>query len=121
MRTRRQRLTARVLLALALLLGSVWVGDAAASAAGDPAGRLADGRSRAAVEAAVLRDRAPALRPAPERPGPPGPALLVTLVAALAGVTGWRAVGVRLHPAGGHQPVRAASLGARSPPHLQPA
>lgn len=118
MRTQRRRPTARTLLALAVVLGSLWAGGVAASAVGDPAGGLTGGRPRAAVEAAVLRDRA--LGPASERPGPRGHPLLVTLVAALA-VARWRAVGVRLHPAAGRPPVRSAPLGARSPPHLQPA
>jgi hypothetical protein len=121
MRPQRQGLAARILLALALLLGSLWVGDLAASAAGGPAGRLTDGRSRAAVEAAVLRDHASAVRAATERPGPRGWPLPAALAAALAVVARWRAVGVRLPPAGGHAPLRDASLGARSPPHLQPA
>jgi hypothetical protein len=113
--------TARMLLALVALLGSLWTGDVASSAVGDPAGRLTAGHARAAVEAAVLRDRLPALRPPLDRPGPWGAALLLGVAAALAGAFRWRALEVRHRQAGVHSPVAATSLGARSPPRLQPA
>jgi hypothetical protein len=109
-----------MLLALVAVLGSLWTGGVAASAVGDPAARLTAGHARAAVEAAVLRDRLPALRPPLDRPGPWGAALLLGVAAALAGAFRWRAVQVRHRLAGVRSPGAAASLGARSPPHLQP-
>jgi hypothetical protein len=114
--------TARMLLALAAVLGSLWAGGITAPAVGDPAGSLTAGHARAAVEAAVLRDRVPSLRPPLDRPGPWGAALLIgAAAAALAGALRWRAVQVRHHLAGVRSLAAAASLGARSPPRLQPA
>jgi hypothetical protein len=122
MRTDRRLRTARMLLALVALLGSLWVGGVTSSTVGDPAGQLTAGRAPAAVEAAVLRDRLPALRPPLDRPGPWGTALLVGVAAtALAGAFRWRAGEVRHRLAGVRSLATPASLGARSPPRLQPA
>jgi hypothetical protein len=120
MRMDRRLRTARVLLALVAVLGSLWTGGLAASAAGDSAAGLTAGHARAAVEAAALRDRLPALRPPLDRPGPWGAALLLGVAAALAGAFRWRAAEVRHRLAGVHPLAAAASLGARSPPCLQP-
>jgi hypothetical protein len=121
MRTDRRLRTARLLLALVAVLGSLWTGGVAASAVGDPAARLTTGHARAAVEAAVLRDRLPALRPPLDRPGPWGAALLLGVASALAGALRCRAARVRHRLAGVRLLAAAAAPGARSPPHLQPA
>jgi hypothetical protein len=121
MLTSRQLPTARGLLALVALLGSLWTGGVAAPPDGGPAGSLAAAHERSAVEAA-LRDRAPALRPPLDRPGPWGAMLLLGAAAAAPTVAfAWRAAEVRHRQAGARSRVAAASLGARSPPRLQPA
>jgi hypothetical protein len=123
MRTQRQQPATRVILALAVLLGSLWVGGLAAQAT-DAADRLAAFPTRPGVEPAVLGDRGPALRPPVVRSNPGGrllPVLVGVLVAALVVAGGQRA--------GRSQPglVRARSLAGsirlepRAPPSLQPA
>ena len=120
---RRPHLTTAIVV-LAVLLGSLWAGGLAVPAAGGPAGQLTAGASLPGIEPAALPDRAPALRPSVERPGPDGrllPLLLGMLLAALAAPFGlparWR----------GPDPARAGSLlrctrrEARAPPSLQPA
>jgi hypothetical protein len=123
MRTQRQQPATRVLLALAVLLGSLWVGGLAAQAT-DAADRLAAFHTQPGFEPAVLGDRGPALRPPVDRPDPGGrllPAPVGMLVAALVAARGSRA--------GRSQPglVRARSLAGstrlepRAPPSLQTA
>jgi len=113
------------LLVAALVLASLWV---AAPAAG-PAGAGADGRltvaaARAGAEAAVLRDRAPALGAPADRPGPGGP-LLPVLLGLLAAALGVAAAVRALGPTWSR--TRARSLPGRTridarapPPLLQP-
>ena len=119
---RRHRTTGLVV--LAVLLGSLWAGGLAVPAADGHAWRLAGGASPPGVELAALPDRAPALRPAAERPELGGRLLplLAAVLAASVAVAG-RAYGrrgrSRLAPA--RPPVRSASRGPRAPPRLQPA
>jgi hypothetical protein len=123
MRTQRQQPATRVLLALAVVLGSLWVGGPAARPA-DTADRLAAIHTQPGFEPAVLRDRAPALRPSVGRSDPSGrsvPLLLGMLVAALAVAGGMRVGRSRPGMARTRSLARSTSLGARSPPSLQPA
>ena len=69
MRTQRQQPATRVLLALAVVLGSLWVGGLAARPADTPDG-LAAIHTQPGFEPAVLRDRAPMLRPLANRSDP---------------------------------------------------
>jgi hypothetical protein len=124
MRGNRQQQGTKVFLALAVVLVSLWTGGLAASSAGNPADYLAASRAQLGIQPAALRNPAPALRPAAERPGPRGrlvPLLLATLAAALAGACRWRAAAQR--PGLARPGSRACStpLEARAPPHLQPA
>jgi hypothetical protein len=123
MRTHRQQATIG-LLVLAVLLGSLWAGALGGSGAGDPADQLTASRSPVDVEAAVLPDRAPALRPSAERPDAGGrllPLLLGVPLAALAAAFSLRArrLGSDLAPAGSL--VWSNQREARAPPSLQPA
>jgi len=119
---RRHRTTGLVV--LAVLLGSLWAGGLTVPAAGGAAGQLAGRASPPSVELAALPDRAPALRPAAERPELGGRLLplLAAVLAASVAVAG-RAYGrrrrSRLAPA--RPLVRSASPGPRAPPRLQPA
>jgi hypothetical protein len=107
MGTNRRRQATTGLVVLAVVLGWLWAGGLAASAAGNPADELT-----------------PALRPSAERPDPGGrlvPLVLGLVVAALAAGLG---PGARRHRPG-PVPVRSllwsTHLEARAPPALQPA
>jgi hypothetical protein len=124
MRGNRQQQGTKVFLALAVVLVSLWTGGLAVSSAGNPADYLAASRAQLGIQPAALRNPAPALRPAAERPGPRGrlvPLLLATLAAALAGACRWLAAAQR--PGLARPGSRACStpLEARAPPHLRPA
>jgi hypothetical protein len=123
MRTQRQQPATRVLLALAVVLGSLWVGGLAVRPA-DTADRLADIHTQPGFEPAVLRDRAPALRPPVGRSDPSGrlvPVLLAVLAAALAVVGGMRVGRSRPGMARARLLARSIRLEPRAPPSLQPA
>jgi hypothetical protein len=109
---------------LALVLASLWTGSLAASFAGNPADYLAASRSQLGIQPAALRNPAPVLRPAAERPGPRGrlvPLLLATLAAAVAGVCRWGAAVQRPGLVRTGSRVWFTPLEARAPPPLQPA
>jgi len=120
----RRRQATTGLVVLAVVLGWLWVGGLAASAAGTPTDELTMSRSLLVLDPAVPPGRAPALRPAAERPDPGGrlvPLVLGLVVAALAASFG---LGAR-RPRPGPVPVRSllwsTHLEARAPPFLQPA
>jgi hypothetical protein len=120
---RRPHLTT-ALVVLAVLLGSLWAGGLAGPAAGGPAGQLAAGASLPGIEPAALPDRAPALRPVAERPGPDGrllPLLLGLLAASLAVTYGVGARRRRSSLAPARSLLLSAPRGPRAPPRLQPA
>jgi hypothetical protein len=124
MRVNRQQQATRAFLVLAVLLASLWTGGLVASTTGDAADQLATSHAQAGIQPAALRDRALALRPPVERPGPQGrllPLLLGALAAALAAshrlAAGWLRPGL----ARGRTLVRSTPLAARAPPHLQSA
>jgi hypothetical protein len=123
MRVNRQQQGTRVFLVLAVVLASLWTGGLAASSAANPVDYLAPSRAQLGIQPAALRDSAPALRPAAERPGPRGHLvpLLATLAAAVAGACRWRAVAQRPGFACTGSRVCSTPLEARAPPHLQPA
>ncbi|HEY6709572.1 MAG TPA: hypothetical protein VJB61_18505 [Actinomycetota bacterium] len=109
---------------LAVVLGWLWAGGLAASAAGNPTDELTTSHSLLVLDPAVPPGRAPALRPSAERPDPGGrlvPLVLGLVVAALAATVG---PGAR-RPRPGPVPVRSllwsTHLEARAPPTLQPA
>jgi hypothetical protein len=122
MRVNRQQGT-RVFLVLAVVLASLWTGGLAASSAANPADYLASSRAQLGIQPAALRNSAPALRPAAERPGPRGHLvpLLAALAAALAGACRWRTAAQRPGLACSGSRVCSTPLEARAPPHLQPA
>jgi hypothetical protein len=124
MRTHRQRRATTVTVVLAVLLGSLWVGGLHAPATGDPGGRLDVTRPAAALEAAVLRDGAPALRPVTERPRPGGRLLLLLVGLVLAALAAGPVLAGR-RPRSGPAPARSLAWPshreARAPPFLQPA
>ena len=124
MRMDRQQQATRVLLVLAVLLASLWTGGLVASTAGDAADQLATSRAQPGIQPAALPDRALALRPPVDRPGPQGrlvPLLLGALAAVLAAahrlLAGWLRPGLTR----GRSLVRSSPLAARAPPHLQSA
>jgi hypothetical protein len=123
MRVNRQQQGSRVFLVLAVVLASLWTGALAASSAANPADYLASSRAQLGIPPAALRDSAPALRPAAERPGPRGHLvpLLATLAAAVAGACRWRTAAQRPGLACTGSRVCSTPLEARAPPHLQPA
>jgi hypothetical protein len=124
MRVHRRQRAIMGMVVLAVLLGSLWVGGLAASAAGDPAGQLTTSRPLLGVEPAIPPHRAPALRPSAERPDPGGrlvPLLLGLLVAAIAAGHGRRARPLRSTRAQARSLVWCTRLQARAPPSLQPA
>jgi hypothetical protein len=108
----RRRQATTGLVVLAVVLGWLWVGGLAASAAGNPTGELTTSHSRLVLDPAVPPGRAPALRPPAERPDLGG--RLVPLVLG---------PGARRRP--GPVPLRSllwsTHLEARAPPSLQPA
>jgi hypothetical protein len=122
MRMDRQQPVARILLVLAVLLASLWVGGLFASAAGDTALGLAAGRAQPGIQPAALRDRALASRPV-EQPNPQGRVapLLGALAAALAAAHRLLAGWLGRYPTRGRSLVRSSPPAARAPPHLQPA
>jgi hypothetical protein len=120
---RRPHLTTAIVV-LALLLGSLWAGGQAVPAAGGPAGQLTAGAPLPGIEPAALPDRAPALRPAAERPGPDGrllPLLLGLLTASVAVAYGVGARRRRSSPPRARSLALSAFRGPRAPPRLQPA
>jgi hypothetical protein len=122
MRVNRQQLGTRVLLVLAVVLVSLWTGSLTAPSAGTPADYLTTSRSQPGLQPAALRDSAPALRPAAERPGPRGRLVLLTILAAVvAGVYRWRAAAQRRGLGRAGSRAWSTPLAARAPPHLQPA
>jgi hypothetical protein len=123
MRVNRQQQGTRVVLVLAVVLVSLWTGSLIAPSAGNPADYLAASRAQLGIQPAALRDSAPALRPAAERPGPRGRLvpLLATLAAALAGACWWPAAVQRCGPARAGSRSCSTPREARAPPHLQPA
>jgi hypothetical protein len=123
MRTQRQQPATRILLALAVVLGSLWVGGLAARPADTP-DRLAAIHTQPGFEPATLGDRAPALRPPVGRSDPSGrlvPVLLGMLAAALAVAGGVRAGRSRPDMARSRSLARSTRLEPRAPPSLQPA
>jgi hypothetical protein len=118
MRVHRQAQVATGLVVVAVLLGSLWAGVLGASGAGNPADQLTASRLLG-VEAAVLPDRAPALRPSAERPESGGSMLLGMVLAALAAAFALRAQRLRSDLALVGPLVRSTRLEARAPPHLQ--
>ena len=120
MRVHRRARATTGLVVLALLLGSLWAGALGGSSAGSPADRLAPSRSLVVVRAAVLPDRAPALRPSAERPEPGSPLLLGMLLAALAAAFTLSPRRPRLDLGLLVPLVRPAQSEARAPPDLQP-
>jgi len=119
----RRRQATTGLVVLAVVLGWLWVGGLAASAAGNPTGELTTSHSLLVLDPAVPPGRAPALRPPAERPDLGGrlvPLVLGLVVAALAATFG---PGARRRP--GPVPLRSllwsTHLEARAPPSLQPA
>lgn len=123
MRTQRQQPATRVLLVLAVVLGSLWVGGQAARPADAP-DRLAAIPTQPGFEPAALGDRVPVLRPPVGRSDPGGrllPALLGMLVAAVAVAGRMRAGRSRPGSARVRSLARSTQLEPRAPPSLQPA
>ena len=124
MRTSRQRQATTVIVALAVLLGSLSAGGLGPSATGDPIAQLSVTRPMPGIEAAVLPDRAPALRPSAERPDPAGrllPLLVGLLLATFAATFGLAARWLRSEGAAVGSLAWSSHREARAPPHLQPA
>jgi hypothetical protein len=123
MRVNRQQQATRASLVLALVLVSLWTGSLTAPSAGNPADHLATNRPQSGLQPAALRDSAPALRPAAERPGPQGRLvpLLAILAAAVADAYRWRSAARRRGLARAGSRAWPAPLEARAPPRLQPA
>jgi len=122
MRMNRQRRATMGLVVLAVLLGSLWTGREAASAASLPAGQLAAGAALPALEPGALPDRVPALRPSAQ-PDPGGrllPLLLGLLAASLTVAHGVPARGRRSSGSPARSLARSAPWGPRAPPLLQP-
>jgi hypothetical protein len=123
MRTQRQRPATRVLLVLAVVLGSLWVGGLAARPADAP-DRLAAIPTQPGFEPATLGDRAPVLRPPVGRSDPSGrllPTLLGMLVAAVVVAGGVRARRPRPRMAQTRSLAWSTQLEPRAPPSFQPA
>ena len=116
MRVHRQAQVATGLVVVAVLLGSLWAGVLGASGAGNPADQLTPSRLLLGVEAAVLPDRAPALRPSAERPEAGGSMLLGMVLGALAAAFVLRPGRLRSDLALGELLVRSTQLKARAPP-----
>jgi hypothetical protein len=124
MRMHRQQRATTGLVVLAALLGALWVGGLAARSIDDPADRLTASSPLLGVEPAVPPQRAPALRPAAERPDPGGrlvPPLLGLLVAAAAAGCGLHERRRRSTRAQPRSLAGSTELQARAPPSLQPA
>jgi hypothetical protein len=122
MRVNRQQQGTMGVLVLAVVLVPLWTGSLTAPSADNPADRLTTSRTPLGIEPAALRDVAPALRPAGERPGPRGRLVLLTILAAVvAGVWQWRATPQRRGHARAGSRSWSTPLEARAPPRLQPA
>jgi hypothetical protein len=124
MQMNRQRLSINAWFALALMLGSLWVGGLATTPAGDAPDYLAAKRAQQRMQSAALPDRVVSLRPAPERSGWFGRlvrVLLAFLVSAYAAGYWRRAAGSRPGLTRARLWSRSAPLPARAPPWLQPA
>jgi hypothetical protein len=115
----RQAQVATGLVVVVMLLGSFWAGFLGASGAGNPADQVTASRLLLGVEAAVLPDRAPAVRPSAERPESGGSTLLGIVLAALAAAFALRPQRLRSDLAPVWPLVRSTKLEARAPPHLQ--
>jgi hypothetical protein len=122
MRTHRQRQATTIVVALPMLLGSLWAGTFAS--AGTSADQLTTSRTRLGIEAVVPPDRAPALRPAAERPDPGGRVLPLLLGLVLAGLAAGSGL-ARRRPRSDLAPIGSRAWSshreARAPPFLQPA
>jgi hypothetical protein len=124
MRTQRQQPATRVLLVLAVVLGSLWAGGLAAPTAADAPDRLAASRAELGGEPATLRGRTPALRATVDPPSQNGhlvPLLLGLVVAAVAVAAGPCPGRRRSGAAPPRSLLLSAPRGARAPPRLQPA
>jgi hypothetical protein len=119
MRVHRQAKVATGLVVVAVLLGSLWTGVLSASGAGSPADQVIASRLLLGVEAAVLPDRTPALRPSGERPESGGSMLLSMVLAALAAAFALRPRRLRSDLGLVELLARSAQLEARAPPHFQ--
>jgi hypothetical protein len=119
MRVHRQAQAATGLVVVAVLLGSLWAGVLGASGAGNPADQVTASRLLLGVEAAVLPDRAPALRPSAERLESGGSLLLGMVLAALAAALALCPQRLRSALALVGSLVRSTQLEARAPPHFQ--
>ena len=122
MRMQRQQAATRVLLVLAMVLGSLWVGGVAFSALGSSGDQLAASRSLPGIEPAAPPDRVPALRPPVQRLSQSGrlvPLLVGLLAAAFTVALGVGAGRGRVGLAAARALVQLAKLEARAPPSLQ--
>jgi hypothetical protein len=121
MSARRRPPASRLLLVASLVLASLWVVAPAAGWPGaDPDGRLT-AATRPGAEAAVLRDRAPALGAPADRPGPGGallPVLLGLLVAAFGVAAAARALGPPRPRSRARSLPGRTRIDARAPPLL---
>jgi hypothetical protein len=118
MQMNRQQLSIKAWFALALVLGSLWVGGLAAASASDPSDHLTKAAQQR-MQPAALPDPLVALRPAPERSGWFGRLvrlLLAVLVAAHAAGYWRRAGGPRPGLTRAGSRICSAPLQARAPP-----
>jgi hypothetical protein len=121
MGARRHPPVTRFLLVAALILASLWAGAPAGQSAADPDGRWVAAATRPGTEAAVLRDRGPALAAPADRPGPGGPllpVLLGLLVASVGAAAAARALGSPWPLARRRTRPGGTRLHARAPPLL---
>jgi hypothetical protein len=123
MQMNRQRLSMHAWFALALMLGSLWVGGLATAPAGDAPDSLAAKRAQQRMQSAALPDRVVALRRAPQRSGWFGRLVRVLAVLVPAYTAGYwrRAAGPRPGRTRAGLWSRFAPLPARAPPCFQPA
>jgi hypothetical protein len=124
MRGRRRGQATTGLVALIVLLGSLWAGVLGVSGPRDPADQLITSHAPLGVEAAVLPEPPPVLGTSAERPDPGGrllPLLLGLLAASLVVAGGRPATRGGPGRAPARPPVLAAPRGPRAPPRLQPA
>jgi hypothetical protein len=124
MRLRRRGQATTGLVALIVLLGSLWAGVLGVSGPRDPADQLITSHAPLGVGAAVLPEPPPVLGTSAERPDPGGrllPLLLGLLAASLVVAGGRPATRGGPGRAPARPPVLAAPRGPRAPPRLQPA